>query len=454
MVSKMRLHARLFNRLKQRKRADIADSILLPEILEDKRLHFFASSTTYIICGFIFLFLIWFSVAEFKELVIAQGQIEPSGLIKNIHHLEGGKVKQVHVQEGELVEKGSLLVSLKSVGSKQDLKQLEARRIFLILNKIRLESLLHNRKPIFSKWSDNYPGLVGKQLDQYKAALQKKIQTEQILSSKIRQYKSEYKASLLEHKSEATRVGLLTQKLNMRQQLIKKGYATLRSVIEAKSELQLAISRQILSKGKVNKSLQLLKQAKFKLKQTKAENKDKLHERYSTVSRELLELNESIEKYSDRVDRLKVISPFRGIIQKVSVRAPGEVISPAGLVANIIAVDESMVAVVRFKPKDRAQFNKGDQAEIKVTAYDTNLFGTLTGSVKNISASILRDDKGLPYYKAYIELNNNYFENNGSKHFILPGMQVRAEIVTGAKSLMKYILKPIYRSIDQAFTEK
>ncbi len=440
--------------LKKNKRADIADCLLLPEILEDKKLHYFASSITYLICGFLLLFIFWLSIAEFKELVIAQGQIEPSGLIKNIHHVEGGQVGKVHVREGDLIEKGTVLVSLTSIGSEQDLKQLQTRKVYLSLNKIRLESLLNNKKPDFSKWMSKYRNLVQKQIDQYNTTLKKKTKTQEILSSKIRQYKNEYKAARLEHQSELKRVELMSINLNMRLRLQKNGYVSLESVIETKSELQIAKSRAILSKGKVDKTRQLLKQAKLKLIQTKTEYKDQLYEKYSEISRELLELNETIKKFSDRVNRLDIVSPYRGIVQKMSVRSQGEVITPAGLVANIVTLDDDVIAEVRFDPKDRAQFDVGHETQIKVTSYDTNIFGSLSGTVQSISASILRDDKGIPYYRAYIELDKNYFQKNGHKHFILPGMQVRVEIVTGAKSLMTYFFKPIYRSINQSFTEK
>ena len=446
--------AQKLRKLKKAKRADIADSLLLPETLEDRKLNNFASSITYLICVFLLLFLFWLSIAEFKELVIAQGQIEPSGLIKNIHHVEGGQVGKVHVREGDLIEAGTTLVSLTSIGSEQDLKQLETRKVYLSLNQIRLDSLLHDKKPDFSNWIDLYPTLVQNQIDQYKTTIRKRTKTQQIHSSKIAQYNSEYKAALLEHQSEVTRVDLMSKKLHIRQQLKKNGYASLRSVIETKSELQLAKSRSILSKGKIEKTHQLLKQAELKLAQVNTEHKDQLYEKYSEISREILELDETIKKFSDRVNRLKITSPYRGIIQKMSVISRGEVIPPAGLVANIVSVGDDMVAEVKFAPKDRAQFDVGHTAEIKVTSYDTNIFGSLSGTVKSISASIFRDEKGNPYYKAYITLNRNFFQKNDHKHFILPGMQVRAEIVTGAKSLMTYILKPVYRSVNQAFTEK
>lgn len=433
---------------------DIADTLVLPEVLEKNSLSKVSKKFTYYTCFLICIACIWFSIAQIQELVIAPGQVIPSGMIKKIHHLEGGLVEDVHISEGDIVEKGDLLVTLSSSGPGQDLKQLEVRKVHLTLSGIRLSALLAGEKPDFSNWLEQYPKLVQDQNNLYQTAFKRNEQKILALRSKILQSKSEIRAFNLEHKANLEQAQFFQQKVEIKRRLLKKGYSSRKDYLDAQTEYQTAKAREVASAGKLSKAQLQLTEANINLEEAKAETRNTYSEEYTRLSRELDELKQTITKFKDRVQRLQVRSPFKGIVQELIPQASGEVIKAGDLVANIVGLNEDMIIQAEVAPADIAQIKIDDIVNIKVSAYDSNIFGFLPGKVKKISASTFQKQDGTPYYKALIHLDKSYFEKNEVRHLILPGMEVQAEIITGAKSLVKYMLKPVYNSLNTAFTER
>lgn len=437
---------------------DVAKAIIsnatLPEVLEQG--HGFKRSKcfTYIWCALLTLLFIWFSVAPIQELIIAQGQVMPISQIKTLHHLEGGLVKTVHVAEGDIVSKKDVLVTLSAASTGQDLKQLKIRQAHLTLSKIRLTALIAGKEPDFSKWANRYPDLVRDERTLYQSARKKLKKEILILQSKLLQRRSEIDAAQHETEAHADHVRLLQDKVTHKEALFQKQLTTRDDFTEAKTDLQMAKGRKILSQGKLAQAKLLFSEAEIKLEEAQAAARNTYSESHSRVARELAELEETMLKFKDRVTRLEITSPFNGIVQQLVPRAPGEVIKPGELVANIVPLDDDMVVQTQISPADIAQVEVGDDVKVKVSAYDPNIFGKLNGKVKKISASTLQAKEGAPYYKAYIHLEKKYFKKSGTKYYLLPGMEVQAEIITGAKSLMKYLFKPVYNSLDKAFVEK
>lgn len=432
----------------------IINSAALPEVLEHGPFFKRSKRYTYYCCIIISFLIVWFSIARIQELVIAQGEVIPISQIKNISHLEGGLVKSVHVAEGDIVKEGDVLVTLSASGSGQDLKQLQVRRAHLALNKIRLAALMKDQDPDFSKWQRSHPKLVNDVRALYLNARNKLKKELLILESRLLQSRSEIEASELEYQTNQKHVSLLREKVAHKQTLFKKQLTTRDDFLEAQTDLQVAKARKIASQGKLAKAKLMFKEAEIKLEEAQVKAQNTYSEGHAQVARELAELEETLLKFKDRVTRLSIVSPFNGIVQQLVPRASGEVIKPGDVVANIVPLDEEMVIQTQILPADIAQVKVGDPVKIKVSAYDSNIFGTLNGKVQKISASTLQTQDNAPFYKAHIHLEQKHFERNGIKHFILPGMEVQAEIITGAKSLMKYIFKPIYNSLDRAFVER
>ena len=147
-------------------------------------------------------------------------------------------------------------------------------------------------------------------------------------------------------------------------------------------------------------------------------------------------------------------APVRGVIQQLTNQSSGEVVKPGGLVAKIVPVDVDVVAEVRLDPRDSGHVRPGDDAELNISTYDPILHGTVKGKVKSISPTTFVTEESTPYYKVILSLEKSYVGDQPNANPIVPGMEVKANIVTGSKSLMVYFLKPINRSLKTAFTER
>jgi HlyD family secretion protein/adhesin transport system membrane fusion protein len=165
-------------------------------------------------------------------------------------------------------------------------------------------------------------------------------------------------------------------------------------------------------------------------------------------------VDESIRKQADRVDRLVVRSPIRGRVQNLLQRSPGEVVPPGESILRVVPAGGDLVAEVRVKPQDIADVHVGDKADIKVSAFDFTRYGKLKGEVASISPTTFETEDQQLFYKAVIRLDPKRSAAFAPYSRLQPGMTVDADIISGSKSLLRYLLKPVFRGFDGAFSER
>lgn len=428
--------------------------LTLPFNLEDGRVPGISSWLLYTATIFIIASVVWASVTEIRELAVASGQLEPAGSVQIVQHLEGGIVSELLVQEGEIVDPGAPLVRLQPTAANSDLAQLRIRSAGLELSIERYAAALEGRLPEFGALASEYAGLAQGQQQAFEAEREQQSQSKDALLTRIEQKLAEVQALQSESESLSRQLAIDLEQLNIRKDLRKQGFASKATVLEAKRSYERTNSDLISVRGRMQSSQEALNEARIKLLEADAEFNNRMTEERTKASAELAELTEQIAKQEDRVTRLLVRAPAGGIVQELVPKAIGQVMQPGELIARIVPMDRALVAEVRIAPNDIGHVSIGDPASVKITTFDPARFGAIEGLVKKISASTFQTEEGDPYYKAIIELDKNFVQSSGQRHMILPGMIVNAEIVTGSKSLTRYLLKPVYRSFDIAFTER
>ncbi|MGI9383649.1 MAG: HlyD family type I secretion periplasmic adaptor subunit [Methyloligellaceae bacterium] len=428
--------------------------LILPAELEDGRIPRIFSRLSYFFSGIILAVLVWGSFAQIRELAVAQGQIVPMGSVQQVQHLEGGQVERILVKEGQIVEEGAALAHLRPTAAQSDLKQLRARAAGLELQRETLAAIAQSRQPSYGKLGRQFPELAAQQLEVFRSKLAHREQERKTLEARSAQRRAEIASLSDELQSLARQIELKQQQLDIRTKLRERGLTSRVTYLDAKSSLEEVNARSIATTGRIESAREQLREAQSQLRALKADGTRILAEERSKISAELAELQQQIAKHRDRVDRLVVRAPARGIIQELAQHAPGEVIRPGDIVARIVPLNKGILAEVRLDPKDVGHVKAGDAAEIKVSTFDPNVFGVVNGTVERISATTFESEDGGLYYKAVIGLARSSVGANGNRRAILPGMVVQADIITGSKSLMKYILKPIYRSLDASFRER
>lgn len=428
--------------------------LILPVELEDGRVPDMFARLTYVVSAFVLAAILWGSFAEIRELAIAHGKVIPAGTVRPVQHLEGGEVEAVLVREGQLVEKGAPLVNLRPVTANSDLGQLSARFTALKLQRETLTALIESRQPDFGELGKKYPALIAEQRQVYVTKKRHREQERDALIARVSQRAAELAAVNNELASLERQVAIQSEQTAIRQELLNSGYTSRRAYLDAESSLEQVKSRLFAAQGRQQSTSEQLVEAKSQLQASTSDAVRALSEERSKIAGELAELKQQVAKHQDRVDRLVVRAPVGGVVQELPQRAPGEVIKPGDLVASLVPVDHKIVAEVRVEPTDIGHVKVGDIAEIKVTTFDSAVFGVVKGTVSHLSPSTFTTEDGAPYYKAIVSLDQDFVGQEAAPRRILPGMVVQADIITGAKSLVRYLLKPVYRSLNAGFTER
>ncbi len=409
---------------------------------------------SYLASTIILAAIIWGSFAEIREVAVAHGQVAPAGHVKLVQHLEGGLVGEILVSEGEVVDKGATLVRLQPNSADNELGQRRVRIGQLKLKKRRLTALIENRAPDFDGVVEDFPELAREQLAVFVRARESLEKDARTLEARIAQRRTEISALKNELESLERQVAIKREQLGIRQRLLNDGYTSRRAYLETKSDFENARSRAISVSGNLTTAEERLAEAKSELAKMMAEAVSKFSEERSKVSAEIAELSHDVSKYQDRVDRLQVRAPVKGIVQQLVPRAIGEVIKPGDMVAKIVPLDGSVVAEVQVEPKDVGHIRLGQAAELRISTYDPNIYGVINAQVERLSATTFQKENGDPYFKAILRLEKDYLGTDANRNPVLPGMVVQANVITGSKSLMKYLLKPVYRSLNAAFSER
>lgn len=437
-----------------KKKDNLPRRLTLPFVLEEGRVPGMLSRLLYLASGFVIACVLWATITEIRELAVAPGQLEPSGSVQIVQHLEGGIVSEIMVSEGEIVEAGDPIVRLQPIAANSDLDQIRSRAAALTLQIERQTAALDGRLPDFGETGKAFPGLAHDQLQTFQSERENLTQTKDGLIARVEQKLAEIQSLHSETASLDRQLAIDLEQLEIRKKLMAQGFASRATVLEAKRSWERTNSDLIALQGRLESSQEGLNEARIKLLEADAGFNNRMTEERTRASAELSELSQSLAKQQDRVNRLIVLAPVRGVVQELSPKALGQVLQPAEMVARIVPMDQELIAEVRIEPKDIGHISVGDPADIKITTFDPARFGSIAGTVEKISASTFHTSDGDPYYKAIITLENNFVGLGSQRYAVLPGMVVNAEIITGSKSLTRYLLKPIYRSLNVAFSER
>ncbi|CAG9411410.1 HlyD family efflux transporter periplasmic adaptor subunit [Providencia alcalifaciens] len=365
------------------------------------------------------IFVIWAYNSNLEEIIRGQGTIIPSSREQVIQSIDPGNIQEMYVKEGDIVEKGQILLKLDDVRSMALLRESQARVQNLEAISARLQGESRNEVPDFSKIVDQE--LVARETNAYNA---KKTQRDQAIAG-LRQSK-----------------GLLDREIAITKPLAKEGLV---SNVEI-----LRMERQ---------SVELATQINERMNNYLAEANAELVK----VESELDQAEESMSMREDPVARSEIRAPVHGIVKNIKINTIGGVVNTGQDILEIIPLDDKLMVEAYIRPQDVAFLRPGMPVVVKVTAYDYAIYGGLNGVVKLISPDTLSNDtrrselKLNPdetFYRILVETDTNYLlDKNNHKMEIIPGMVASVDIKTGEKSVFDYLIKPITR-MKQAMTER
>ena len=401
--------------------------------------------------GSIILFSVWASFASIDEIARGEGEVIPSGHNQMVQNLEGGIVEEILVREGEEVEKGQILLKIDNQKSQSSFSSnlIKASALEAKISRLSAEA-----KGIeFAVTQNDSEFLKNERVlfDKNKEQLNSKVQglKEQLIQRE--QELKEAKSSLGHIKIS---LDMVMEELTMTEPMVKKG-------VKSKVEF-LKLQRE------ANEAKERYSSLKISLKRYQAsidEMKESIHETYLNFEAQAQEkLNEAkaeldgvlanATSLQDQVTRTLVRSPMRGVVQTLFVNTVGGVIKPADNIVEIVPSEPTLLVEVKVKPADIAFIYYGQKAIVKFSAYDFSIYGGMEGKVVHISADTIKDNKENVFYTIRIKTDKNVLRRKSQEHKVIPGMVASVDIITGKKTVLDYILKPILKTKQYTFSER
>ncbi|WP_050932843.1 HlyD family type I secretion periplasmic adaptor subunit [Vibrio harveyi] len=399
-------------------------------------------------------FITWSVVTQVDEIAKAKGAVIPEGEKQVLQSEIGGKLKQILVKEGQLVEKGQPLVEFDATFQRTALEELKSQQVTLLASIERMNALLEQREPNLAEFEVDYPEIVSQQKAQLNAQkalyFQKRVVLEKE-SEQIAEQLSSVEKSLPSYDKE---LNATKQELMILERGLKSGNISRLRVLEMRQKL--ASIEQKIEEARGKKAV-LIKQADStdqKIEQLLAEAKAKVSADRSKAVSDLSALNARVRSSQAKLTNTMLVSPLQGLVQSLPSTQNGGVIQPGGIVVEIVPVGGQADFKARLSPRDIGFVNVGQPTRIKIDAFDYSRFGALKGEVESISPTTSQSERGEIYYEVVVSIETPYFRDNPESFSILPGMTGEVDITTGEKSVFQYLWKPIYTNISVAFGER
>ncbi len=373
-------------------------------------------STTIWLCALaVWTFILWASFAWLDQIVRGDGEIISSSRPQIIQNLEGGILSELKVKEGDVVLRGEVLARLQGVQFRSSVDDLQDQITALEIRHLRLEAELQGASV---------------------------VQVPPELAQKSPQMVASEQALLAARQSD----------------YYKRREGARRVLEEATREMTLMedlLDKKVVALIEVTRARKAHADAKKAHDEIITQTELARAEAYSETLMELATLQQNLKASTDQLNRTVLTSPMHGIVNKLSVTTIGGVVRPGEEIMQIIPVDEDLFVEAKVRPQDIANIRPGQEATIKLTAHDYTIYGTLKGRVDVVSADTFKDERrpeSEPHYKVTVRVDMSSLTDRQVAMEIRPGMQAQAELHTGGKTVLQYLLKPLYKS-REAFRE-
>ncbi len=423
-----------------------------------------ANYAFYIIILFVICVVAWAGVSEIDEIARGDGKVIPSSKIQKVQNLDGGIISDIFVKEGESVKKGTILMKIDSTRYQASLEGNKQEYISLLAVKVRLEAEVKiNPKRSIPKLK--FPKDVLENNANYG-----KFEI-QLFTNRVKELKISLKVLGNQNQQkiqELAEIRALTKQLTRSLKLIKEQRKTMKKLARAgvKSKFDvLDIEKEYNQAfGDLDAAILSIPRSKLSIKETENKIIERVQNFKTEASMELQKIISEIKKFEsklvaeeDILAKTDIISPVDGIIKQINKNTIGGVVSSGMDLIEIVPNSNTLLVEAKINPKDIAFINPNLKAVIKITAYDFGIYGGLEGQITEISADSIIDEESKErqsYYRIVVKTDKNYLERNGIKLPIIPGMIASVDIITGKKTILDFILKPILKTKQNAFHER
>jgi adhesin transport system membrane fusion protein len=400
--------------------------------------------------------IFWASQAKLDELTRGEGKIIPSHQLQVVQNLEGGIISEILVTEGDIVKKGQVILKINNTNFTSSFEESKLRQNELRAKFFRLDAEANGGK--FLKYDNKEMKDLKTQLKYEKSLF--KSNKEQLNSSldvikeQIKQKQQELTELYAKIKQKKRTLKLMQDEVNITKPMVKRGLVSEVEFLQLRRQLNGLQGELEASRLTIPRLKSQIKESTNKILKIKLEYKNKAKEKLNEVAAEISRIEQTNTALSDKVKRTLVRSPVDGTVQQLLINTIDGVVQPGMDLVEIVPAQDNLLVEAKIKPSDIAFLRPQLNAMVKFSAYDFSIYGGLKGKLTNISADTITNDKGDSYYLVRIKTDKSYLGTKEKPLPIMVGMTVSVDIITGKKTVLDYILKPILKAKQSALRER
>ena len=398
------------------------------------------------------IFVMWSAVSQVDEVTRGEGKVIPSRQLQVLQSLDGGVVSEILVREGEIVQPEQILLRIDQTRFVSSVRESRVQYVALVAKAARLRALTEN---VEFKVPDEVAKEDPKTVDEERRLFeQRRIElttTTAIARQQLTQRQQELVETRAKYEQAASAYTLSARELTVTKPLINSGAVSEVELLRLERDVGRFRGERDQAAAQISRIQASIGEANSKLEEVGLAFRNESGKELAETMAKLNSIAEGSVGLSDKVSRSVLRSPVKGTVKRLLINTVGGVVQPGKDVVEVVPLEDNLVLEARVQPRDIAFLRPGQKAIVKFTAYDFSIYGGLEGKLEHIGADSVVDEKGNAFYTVRVRTNKSTLGDNLP---VIPGMVAEVDIVTGEKSVLSYLLKPVLRAKARAFSER
>ncbi|CTQ54445.1 Hemolysin secretion protein D, chromosomal [Roseibium album] len=413
----------------------------------------------FVLCGLLFSAVVWSYLTEVDEITRGEGKVIPASRTQSVQATEQGVVEEIAVKIGQTVQAGDLIIRLDDTATTSDLGEVRAKLRALKTKVARLSVESSGNPEVALECPESVfrdaPEICANESILLETRRRAFRSTRSVLEQRLLQRDKERNEAQANLERLQNSLAISQEELDLLAPMAERRLVAKTDIIRVQREL-------VDFQGQINalqESLPRIEgaiaEARFQLEELDLKFQQEALTEKTDALAELSVLEQSEKGESDRVERTDIRSPVDGIINALEIHTVGSFVIAGDQVAEVVPTSDELLVEARISPRDVAFVVPGQEALVKISAFDFAIYGGLEGEVVDVSPDSFVDERsGEPYFEVRVKTNKAYLERSGRQFNITPGMICTVDILTGQKTILQYLLKPVNRAREEAFTER
>ena len=396
--------------------------------------------------------VMWAAVSRIDEVTRGEGKVIPSRQLQVLQSLDGGVVSEILVREGDVVEPEQILLRIDQTRFVSSVRESRAQTLALQAKAARLRALAESVPFVLPpEVAKDDPKTAAEERRLYESRRDELQTTQSIARQQLSQRQQELAEARARHEQAAKAYEFSSKELSVTKPLIGSGAVSEVELLRLERDVSRFRGERDMAAAQIARIQSAISEASHKVEEVALAFRNEAGKELAETMARLNSLSEGSVGLADKVDRAVLRSPVKGTVKRLLVNTVGGVVQPGKDIVEVVPLEDTLLLEARVQPRDIAFLRPGQKTVVKYTAYDFAIYGGLEGKLEHIGADSVVDEKGNAFYTVRVRTNQPRFGNDLP---IIPGMVAEVDIITGEKSILSYLLKPVLRAKARAFTER